>query len=223
MMEAFKYFDKVYCINLESRPDRWQESVDAFASVGITNYERIPGVVASSGRVGCIRAICNSVEKALAAGYESVLICEDDIHFPRDPEHTNNKLNAALQQLPSDWDALYLGATLTDQFHARPVEKYSQDLLRLISAFTTHAIAYSKKGLDALISGIDSSAYWGDTISAKYDAIDIYLAKDYLIKNNCYIVNELLCVQRSGYSDICHNHQNYLGLMQDAFNRFTTT
>ena len=30
-----KYFDKIYCINLDSRPDRWKECLEEFKKIGI--------------------------------------------------------------------------------------------------------------------------------------------------------------------------------------------
>jgi len=220
MISTFNFFDNVYCVNLASRPDRWQEAVQEFESLGVSKYERIPGVIASSGRLGCAKAICNAVEKALADGCSTALICEDDIYFPRGGEYTNRKLKEALSQLPEDWDALYLGATLTNEFYQQPVEKYSADLLKLKSAFAMHTIAYSRKGLQALMQGFDSAQHWSDSIMDRYGAIDIYMAKDYLARNNCFVTNELLSFQRPSHSDICNSHQNYLGLMQNAFNQF---
>jgi hypothetical protein len=58
MISTFNFFDNVYCVNLASRPDRWQEAVQEFESLGVSKYERIPGVIASSGRLGCAKAIC---------------------------------------------------------------------------------------------------------------------------------------------------------------------
>jgi GR25 family glycosyltransferase involved in LPS biosynthesis len=222
MTSAFNYFEKIYCINLDSRPDRWNEVQQEFEALGVSSYERFPGVIAHSGRLGCSRAICGAIDKALAEECRAVLICEDDLHFPRGGEYTNRKLQAAISQLPEDWDALYLGATLTNQFHAKPVEKYSADLLKLKSAFTTHAIAYSRKGLLAFKQAFEPSDSWGDSIVAAYEAIDVYLAKDYLHKNNCYITNELLSFQRPSHSDICNNYQDYIGLMQGTFDHFTS-
>jgi GR25 family glycosyltransferase involved in LPS biosynthesis len=220
MQNAFDYFDKIYCINLDSRPDRWQEAKGEFEALSISSYERVSGVVASSGALGCAKAICNVAEKALSEGREAVLICEDDLYFPKGKEHTHSKLQAALAQLPADWDALYLGATLIDRFHARPVEAYSSDLLKLNSAFATHTIAYSRKGLQTLMQEVSAIPGHVNGIITRYEAIDVYLAKEYLHKNNCFITNELLSFQRPSYSDICNNYQNYLRLMQDAFNQF---
>lgn len=222
-MSAFDYFDKIYCINLDSRPDRWLEAKQEFAALGVSTYERIPGVVASSGRWGCAKAICNTVEKALADGCGTALICEDDLYFPKGKDYTNRKLQAAISQLPENWDALYLGGTLTNQFHTSPVESYSIDLLKLKSAFTTHTIAYSRKGLQALLQGLHATSAHIGGIITRYEAIDVYLAKEYLHNNNCFITNELLSFQRPSYSDICNNHQNYLELMQNAFNQFVTS
>lgn len=222
MISTFNFFDNVYCINLDSRPDRWKEVVQEFEMLGISRFERIPGIIASSGRLGCARAICNAVEKALSDGCSTVLICEDDAFFPMGCEYTNSKLQKAILQLPENWDALYLGATLTNEFYAQPVEKYSTDLFKLKSAFAMHAIAYSRKGLKSLMHGFDTSPHWSDVIMARYGAIDIYMAQDYLARNNCFVTNELLSFQRPSYSDICASHQNYLGLMQTAFNQYTS-
>jgi hypothetical protein len=68
--------------------------------------------------------------------------------------------------------------------------------------------------------GFDTDQHWSDSLMAKYGAIDIYMAKDYLSRNNCFVTNELLSFQRPSHSDICNNYQNYLGLMQNAFNQF---
>ena len=89
MSSPFNYFDRIYCINLDSRPDRLQETENEFNMLGIDAYERIPGVVASSGKFGCSKAIANTIEKALAENYKTVLICEDDIYFPKGKEHAH--------------------------------------------------------------------------------------------------------------------------------------
>ena len=42
--EAFDYFDKIFCINLDSRPDRWELAQSEFDKVGILDrVERVSG------------------------------------------------------------------------------------------------------------------------------------------------------------------------------------
>lgn len=37
MKNPFDYFDKIYCINLDSRTDRWERTQTEFEKVGIEN------------------------------------------------------------------------------------------------------------------------------------------------------------------------------------------
>ena len=41
-----KYFDKLYCINLDRRPDRWEKVSETFSSLnieGVTRYSAVDG------------------------------------------------------------------------------------------------------------------------------------------------------------------------------------
>ena len=38
------YFDKVYCINLDKRTDRWKESTDEFKKWGVSGVTRYSAV-----------------------------------------------------------------------------------------------------------------------------------------------------------------------------------
>ena len=38
------FFDKIYCINLEERVDRWEKCLQIFQEYGIDSYEKINGV-----------------------------------------------------------------------------------------------------------------------------------------------------------------------------------
>ena len=44
MLNPFDSFDKIYCINLKEREDRWLESQQEFSRLDIFNYERFEGV-----------------------------------------------------------------------------------------------------------------------------------------------------------------------------------
>ena len=44
MKTPFNFFDKIYCINLEERTDRWEECLSEFKKYGIENVERIKAV-----------------------------------------------------------------------------------------------------------------------------------------------------------------------------------
>src|SRR3984885_12850244 len=45
MTNPFTYFGAIYCLNLESQPDRWQEATGRFSTLGILRLvERFPAI-----------------------------------------------------------------------------------------------------------------------------------------------------------------------------------
>ena len=66
-------FEKIFCLNLDSRKDRWEESEREFEKVGFS-VERVKGVEGNFNRGywGALKA---------ASKYKSSLILEDDVEF----------------------------------------------------------------------------------------------------------------------------------------------
>jgi GR25 family glycosyltransferase involved in LPS biosynthesis len=112
-MEFFnKTFDKIYCINLVSRPDRKAHVELQFKKAGI-EVEFIEAIEAKSdneqftdGMVGCFKSHRSIYESAIASGYESILIFEDDIQFTSGFEYLLKKAN---EQIPEGSDFLFYG------------------------------------------------------------------------------------------------------------------
>ena len=60
MNNPFNFFDKIYCINLKERTDRWENCLRNFEKYEITNYERIDAIKINAylsskrkGQIGC--------------------------------------------------------------------------------------------------------------------------------------------------------------------------
>ena len=66
-MSLLNYFDRVYCINLDERKDRWEECVDEFNKIDALNdVERFSAVEHERGIAGCTLShyeISKSVKK----------------------------------------------------------------------------------------------------------------------------------------------------------------
>ena len=79
------FFDTIYCITLDSRPDRMIEARRQFASVGLE--DRVEFVVSTRDAAAPARGIYHShlrcLSKGLEAGAQHILIFEDDIFFRR--------------------------------------------------------------------------------------------------------------------------------------------
>lgn len=147
-------FPHKVCINLERRPDRWQQMQRKLEAHGIRGVERVAAVDGQAveipphwrhakGAYGCLRSHVEVVDAARRAGAPSVLIFEDDVVFDQD---LHRRFEASLPQLPADWDMLYFGALHKDD----PLQ-VSGDLARLTKSNSTYAYAIRDTVFDAFL------------------------------------------------------------------------
>lgn len=111
--------DKIFCINLKSRPDKLKHAMGELERVGlycVTKYEAIDGYALqlksnvrqlSPGMLGCYQTHQRIIRSALENGFERIVILEDDIELI---PGFNEFMNVALPQIPEDWEFIYLGA-----------------------------------------------------------------------------------------------------------------
>jgi len=80
-----RYFDKIYCINLNHRTDRWLESLQEFKKLGIdSDVERFEAHELKPGIKGCTKSHYEIIKLAKKNKYKNVLIFEDDVFILRD-------------------------------------------------------------------------------------------------------------------------------------------
>ena len=78
----FDYFDAIYCINLDKRPDRWEWVKKEFEKMGIEDkVKRFPAFDVNKKHVGCALSHRYIIKLAKENKYNNVLILEDDIYF----------------------------------------------------------------------------------------------------------------------------------------------
>ena len=173
---------RAFVINLEDRPDRmilFNENKFPF------EVERFNAIKTDPGWVGCTKSMLTIIEAQKKFPF---IIFEDDCLLIQDW----SIVETAISQLPSDWDALWLGATLM-----RPIKRYSENLFRLEEGFCAHAVIYNtKKIVDYILSNFESY----ETEIRK--TIDVFYAYHVQQKFNCFIVNPLAAIQQTGFSDI---------------------
>jgi len=139
----------------------------------------------------------------LATDEKTLLTFEDDVIF-RPMDH----LDKALAQLPEDWDIIYLGANITsmvfgiDQF---PPVRYSDYLYRVRKAWTTHAVAYSRKVVDVIVRHYPVHSF---------EMYDNWLNSEILPNYKCFLVNPMICYQRPGISDLWGGSTDYTGAFE---------
>jgi len=113
---ALNFFDRVYVINLKSRPDRRLEMVAQLAHIGLSFqwphvelFEATKPVDAAGfptlGAHGCFMSHLRVLRDAHRRGLKSVLILEDDLNFSR---QFGPHFEAVQHQLQAqDWGMLY--------------------------------------------------------------------------------------------------------------------
>jgi len=114
----------------------------------------------------------------------------------------------AMKQLPDDWDALWLGATLQT-----PLVRYSDNLYRLVKGHALHAVIYNSKRM------ID---YMSNTYNRKdFKVLDVLTAYHAQPRFNCFITYPIIATQRSCMSDINGRYLDNYNLIIEAYNKNT--
>jgi hypothetical protein len=198
-MSINTFFDHIYCINLDRRPDRWEKCLQEFEKHGIENVERFSAVDGNTlevsshllkGEIGIIESHKRILNDAKNNNYNNILILEDDVEF-----HSNfTELFSSIQyEIPLDFDMIYIGGNLELW---SPVQ-ITQHVFKANSALALHAVGISASVYDIILSLIDHTVQ-----------IDILYAH---ISNriNSYIIRPRLAFQKADWSDIQNINVNY--------------
>jgi GR25 family glycosyltransferase involved in LPS biosynthesis len=200
-MKLFEAFDAVYVINLDSRPDRMMEFREGMRSLGMADHEidekiiRFSGIVPPTGlgALGCTLSHLGIVKHAKEAGYEKILVFEDDaVPYKEGLEN----MEGVIRDLQSeDWEIYYLGY---NSHH--PLELHSGNSLRAKDLFSTHAVAYKKSFFDRFID---------DFINERITVFDVWLRYDIQTSMKCLASYPMLFIQYESYSDIEKKNVSY--------------
>jgi GR25 family glycosyltransferase involved in LPS biosynthesis len=195
------FFDKVYCLNLDSRRDRWAECQQIFQQNNL-DVERVSAVYGKDlnlpiegikpGAMGCSLSHYFIVKMAKQLGLKNVLILEDDIEFAPDLQ---DQFNEYVQQLPTDWHMLYLGGNHGIGF---PLQPLTANLSQMRFSYTSHAVGLNHTIYDTVLQSI---------INLRAPVDVCYAHVQY--NNNAFVFNPHLAWQRSSYSDVEQADVNY--------------
>lgn len=154
-MEHLNPFERVVCINLDRRADRWAKfvedlpedwpfgEVERYAAVDGQRCQHPSWWRAGRGAWGCYRSHLNIIEECLNRGIESLLLLEDDaICMPDFSRHWSDYLGA----LPEDWEIAYLGG---QHLYAgrHPPRRVNEYVVSPYDVNRTHAWSLRRGGL----------------------------------------------------------------------------
>jgi GR25 family glycosyltransferase involved in LPS biosynthesis len=181
------YFDKIYCINLDRRTDRWESAQKEFEKHGIV-VDRISAV--EGGAQGLIETNKRIFRNAIVKGYNSILILEDDVEFIEDLQ---NKFKEAYSSVPENWNMLYFGG---NHFFGQPVPINNHVAIPK-NTLSSHAIAYKKDAYQKMLDKLVLN-----------EPMDITFANN-LIYFDAFLFFPHLAWQKSGHSDIENQYVDY--------------
>ena len=148
----YNFFDKIYCINLKHRPDRYISANKIFKDLNIPNVEfYFAEKSAKGGRYGCFESHINVIKKAYNSGCNNILIFEDDLR----PSifYNLNLLEESIEFMKNnDWDVFYLGYFIIDD-NLKIFESLNKkgNILKF-NACATHALCLNKKSMKKILN-----------------------------------------------------------------------
>lgn len=206
------FFDKVYCINLDRRPDRWEKSIKEFEKHNIEaeRFTAQDGQLLNidfdkpyKGELGGTISHLNVIKEAKRLNLKNVLILEDDVEFIND---FNKVFKEKYNYIPNDWDSLYFGGN-----HTGGIQKINPFIGKIFRTYAIHAYAVKNTIYDIIIEYLEYKVE--QTLKSK-TKLPVSVAADYFIadlqpSNNFYAFNPPLAYQKIGYSDLQQTVVNY--------------
>lgn len=213
MTNSFDYFDIIFCVNLDSRPERWAESLEEFEKVGIADkVRRLSGHEYKidhwmRGRMGCFSSFRECVKIANSEGAENVLVFEDDVKFVND---TNEVLSKSIEDLKKwEWDMFHLGTNPQGEgsLEYDKSTPRSNNLLRLKSGLCLHAAAYNKKFFKEVLATIPEGARILEWLISEHNrtghgSMDGWVMTHVCPNREVYCTNPMIATQRPSFSNI---------------------
>jgi GR25 family glycosyltransferase involved in LPS biosynthesis len=198
-MNINDFFPDKVCINLNRRPERWEQAEAQFALHQFNPVRRFPaldglrlevppGWDGSPGAYGCLQSHLAVVREAQSSGLASILILEDDVVF--DPD-LNVRFSRYIEQLPFDWDMLLFGGL---HVYVRP-QRISENISRITNSYSTFAYALKQTIYDAFIE-LNSQSL------EPVDKVNAILQQTF----NCYCFTPHLAWVEENYSDTQNTH-----------------
>ena len=212
MISPFDYFDKIFCINLDSRPDRWELAQSEFNKVGI--LERVERVTALTtkempydprpaknrdasdllGQFACASSHNKCTKLAMQYNAKNYLVFEDDFYFKNFDE---DYLNTCINELPTDWKLFSLGY---NDWSQHSIKSYSVNLNKMYGFGLAHAYAINGNMFEHLNNEFEKRVIRSETRRKRW-----WKRNEYFLGNATkyqHGVKNVFAFQRDGFSDV---------------------
>ena len=191
-MDINNFFSGIYCINLKSRPDRWQLAQREFEKLNM-DVERFSAIIDEYPPRGCLKSHIALLEQHQKNGGGNILIFEDDVEFIDEPKDIVEKSLEEINNLKRR-DMLYLGGNILKPFYQK-----TDHLAFLTHCQSTHAYSINGESIDTVLEALKNEDYF----------IDVLYSTKIIPWSICYITIPMVAIQRSDYSDIEKRKMTY--------------
>lgn len=140
------YFEKIYCINLADRQDRWQHVTNEFNKIGCTveRFDGIDGRVIpqpqdariNPGEVGAYLSHMYLLKNIIDNNIKTALIFEDDVVFCN---NFNEKFESFYKQLPEDRTLVYVSGNYSIYNPNVTIQQVTENIFSTIGTLALHA------------------------------------------------------------------------------------
>ena len=201
MIDFKKYFDKVYVINLDRRPDRFDSFKKELEKYGIEEVERFSAIDGTTimsneipllaGELGVLESHLQIIKKCREENVKNVLILEDDVYF------TNEilKLDEYINNVPSDWDFIYFGG---NHVYGQPPHLINDKVIKLNFTVALQCVAINSSMFEIIES----------VLTKRKKQVDAYYAELHN-RFNAYGFYPNMAKQTNGFSDIQNRNVDY--------------
>jgi hypothetical protein len=201
-----KFFENIFCINLDRRKDRWISFTDEIKKNSISNVVRYKAIDGDkiynptkmlNGELGILLTHLTLIKECKKRNYENVLIFEDDLVLN---DHYNN-LDRYMSLIPNDWDFIYFGG---NHVYGGKPEKINDNILKLNYTVALHCVAIKNTMFDIIINKLGK---FEKQVDASY--ADLHKSV------NSYGITPNIAIQKEGYSNIQNKTVNYNSFFQN--------
>lgn len=204
---ALKYFDAIFLINLDRRPDRLEKAKKELFKYNINDFYRYPAIDGkdidyrgplNAGQLGCTLSHLGIIKYAKAKKLEKIFVFEDDIKMSME---FNDIISKAIEELPEDWCLFYAGIN-----HNVPPIPFSKHLVKVSKAYCNHAYAIHSRYYDIIINLIEKNYN---------QVIDDYYAVHINSRYPCFSTIPKIAFQARDYSDLQYKIVDYSGMLKN--------
>ena len=215
------FFDHIFFINLDRRPDRLKSISEQLKRVGF-DAERISAVDGSllnpnqkigngwnhKGVAGCLLSHRKLVQVAKERGYKNFLAIEDDTILADD---FRERFDSYIKQLPPDWDMIYFGGNHLSLDRSG----ININVGKCKHTLTTNMYGMSDRLYDHVLDNVSHNV---DELREPIDVFYLKIQQSSIY--NCFYFKPHLAWQASIFSDIENKTQD-MSFLQPSFKKMS--